>query len=72
MLYHFASTDSLLAIQKKLNQIVAFANGTLDLSKIQDRDLVLTSDRWGTRDTAQNWGNNAWQFLIDFQKKRSK
>jgi hypothetical protein len=33
---------------------------------------VLTDPQWGTRNTSENWANNAWPFLRDFQKSNAQ
>lgn len=72
MLYAFSANDKLKAIHQKLMELITFFDHSIDLSKIQNRDIALQSERWGSRDTSQNWGNNAWQFLIDFQKSLAR
>ena len=44
----------------------------LALSKSQHRDSVLIDTRWGTRNTTENWTNNAWPFLKDLQFSLAK
>lgn len=44
----------------------------LALSKSQNRDSVLIDTRWGTRNTTENWTNNAWPFLKDLQFSLAK
>ncbi|MES2743160.1 MAG: hypothetical protein V4754_19725 [Pseudomonadota bacterium] len=68
MLYHFASMGYLKGLQQRVNDLIAFVEPTLDLAKAQNRDARLVSAQWGTRNTSQNWSNNAWPFLADFQK----
>ncbi|MYM70431.1 hypothetical protein GTP45_27015 [Pseudoduganella sp. FT55W] len=67
LLYHFASLDYLKRMQNALNDTVFFVERILDLSQAQDRDQHLISQRWGHRETSENWANNAWPFLKDFQ-----
>lgn len=68
LLYYFSSMDYLKGLQKKLDDLMAFIDPTVDLAKVQNRDSVLVDKRWGNRDTVENWANNAWGFLKDFQK----
>lgn len=68
MLYHFASLDYLKGLHRMVSDLI---DGILDpilaLSKSQNRDSVLIDARWGTRNTTENWTNNAWPFLKDLQ-----
>jgi hypothetical protein len=68
LLYHFASLDYLQGLLARLNDLLDFVDATLDKAKTQQRDRLLTDTRWGNRNTSQNWGNHAWQFLADFQR----
>jgi hypothetical protein len=72
LLYHFASLEFLKGLQQRVNDLIAFIDPTLDLAAVQNRDSVLASKRWGTRDTSENWGNNAWPFLKDYQLSIAK
>jgi hypothetical protein len=72
LLYHFASLDYLKGLQKRLNDLMMFIDPTLDLAKAQDRDLLLVSKQWGNRNPSENWANNAWPFLKDFQLSIAK
>ncbi|MHA4866258.1 hypothetical protein ACXZ1M_00990 [Duganella sp. PWIR1] len=67
LLYHFASLEYLKGLQQRLHALLASIDPTLDLAKLQNRDELLADPRWGTRNTADNWGNNGWPFLADFE-----
>lgn len=67
LLYHFASLDYLKVLQQRLHALMASLDPTLDLAKLQRRDPLLTDARWGTRNTSENWANNGWPFLADFE-----
>jgi hypothetical protein len=67
LLYYFASLEYLKGLQQRLHALLASIDPTLDLAKLQNRDELLTDPRWGTRNTADNWGNNGWPFLADFE-----
>jgi hypothetical protein len=73
MLYHFASLEYLKGLHLMVSNLV---NGIVDplliRAKAQNRDSVLTDPRWGSRDTSENWSNNAWPFLKDFQSSLVK
>ncbi|MDB5773460.1 MAG: hypothetical protein JWM42_3834 [Burkholderia sp.] len=72
LLYHFASLDYLKGLQKRANDVIALIDPILDLARNQNRDSVLVDKRWGNRDTSENWRNNAWSFLADFQLSIAK
>ncbi|HEY0064189.1 MAG TPA: hypothetical protein VGC21_18885 [Telluria sp.] len=67
LLYYFASPDYLKGLQQRTNDLIAFVDPTLDLAKVQQRDTLLIDKQWGSRNTSQNWANNAWPYLADFQ-----
>jgi hypothetical protein len=67
LLYHFASFDYLKGLQQRLHALMQFVDPTLDLAKLQRRDTLLTDPQWGTRNTSENWANNGWPFLADFE-----
>jgi len=67
LLYHFSSLKYLEGLRDRVNNIVSFAGGKINQSRIEGRDRFLHSAQWGNRDTTENWSNNAWQFLADFQ-----
>lgn len=73
MLYQFASLEYLKGLHQMVSTLI---DGVLDpmveLSKNQNRDSVLCDTRWGTRNTTQNWTNNAWPFLKDLQSSLAK
>jgi hypothetical protein len=73
MLYHFASLDYLKGLDRMVSNLI---NGTIDpllaLSKNQNRDSDLRNVRWRNRNTTDNWCNNAWPFLRDFQLSLAK
>jgi hypothetical protein len=73
MLYHFASLDYLKALHRMVSDAIdGFIEPLLLLAKEQRRDSVLVDPRWGTRDTVENWSNNAWPFLKEFQSSLAK
>jgi hypothetical protein len=68
MLYHFASTDYLKGLHHMVSSaLVGEVDPLLMLAKEQGRDAVLIDPRWGTRNTVENWANNAWPFLKELQ-----
>jgi hypothetical protein len=72
LLYHFASLDYLKGLQQQLHALMASIDPTLDVAKLQRRDDLLTDARWGTRNTSQNWADNGWAFLADFELSIAK
>ncbi|BEV17369.1 hypothetical protein HBDW_41570 [Herbaspirillum sp. DW155] len=72
LLYHFASLSYLQGLQDRLRSLMQFIDPTLDKAKLQGRDALLTNSRWGTRDTSENWANNGWPFLADFELSVAK
>lgn len=73
MLYRFASLDYLKGLQTMVNNLInGVVDPTLDLAKVQQRDKLLVDARWGTRNTSENWANNAWPFLKDLQLSIAK
>jgi len=72
LLYHFASIEYLKGLQIRLQELMRFVDPTLSKAKLQGRDALLTDSRWGTRSTSENWANNGWPFLADFELSVSK
>lgn len=67
LLYRFSSLKYLEGLRDRVNNIISFAESKISQSRIEGRDRFLRSTQWGDRDTTENWSNNAWQFLADFQ-----
>jgi hypothetical protein len=68
MLAYYSSLDYLITLHELVTQLVeGKVEPTLDLASSQGRDAVLVNERWGARDTSQNWSNNAWPFLKNLQ-----
>jgi hypothetical protein len=73
LLYHFASLDYLKELHRMVSNLMdGVVDPLLTLSKSQNRDSALKDPRWGTRNTTENWSNNAWPFLRDFQVSLAK
>lgn len=68
LLYHFSSMKYLEGLLERVKMLRVFANDVLDVNEVQGRDKLLRSKRWGSRNTGENWENNAWPFLGDFQR----
>lgn len=73
MLSYFSSLDYLLTLHKLVTDLI---NGEVDMvldrAKKQQRDKLLTDERWGTRNTSANWANSAWPYLKDLQISLAK
>lgn len=67
LLYHFSSLKYLEGLRDRVNAIKLFSEQKMNQSRLEGRDRFLKSRQWGDRDTTENWSNNAWQFLADFQ-----
>ena len=72
LLYFFSSAHYLEGLRDRVRTLRFFADGILNTDRVQLRDKVLKSKRWGNRDTVQNWQNNAWPFLGDFEQSIDK
>jgi hypothetical protein len=73
MLYHFSSLDYLKDLHRLVSEAIAGeVDPLLSLAKTQGRDPLLTDPIWGTRNTAENWANNAWPFLKELQSSLAK
>lgn len=73
MLYEYASLDYLKKLHLVVTQLIdGVVDPLLTVAASQQRDALLTNPQWGTRDTSDNWANNAWPFLKDLQASLSK
>lgn len=72
LLYLFSSLNYLEGLRGQISALRAFAEGVLDNNEADGRDTFLKSKRWGNRNGGENWRNNAWPFLRDFQKSVRK
>lgn len=73
MLYYFSSLSYLKKVHVAVSRLVdGVVDPALDLASEQGRDAVLADARWGTRNTSQNWANNAWPILKDLQASLAK
>lgn len=73
MLYFFSSLDYLKGLHKMVSALMeGFVDPLLVVAMTQNRDSVMKDPRWGIRNTVENWSNNAWPFLKDFQTSLAK
>lgn len=67
LLYYFSSLEYLTGLKDCVNALKSFAEDRLEKSRSEGRDRFLHSTQWGDRNTTENWADNAWPFLADFQ-----
>ena len=72
LLYYFSSMPYLKEVKNRVDHLLSYSEGTLDLARHEHRDLGLKNAQWGNRDTAENWANCGWPFLADFQLSLAK
>lgn len=68
LLYHFTSLEYLKSLDMMVDDLMLYADVVLSAAQRERRDELIANDRWGMRDTAENWGNYGWPFLIDFKR----
>jgi len=68
MLTYYSSLEYLISLHTLVTRLIdGNIDPVLDQAKSQGRDAVLVDERWGTRDTSQNWSNNGWPYLKGLQ-----
>lgn len=68
LLYHWMSLEYLQQLKVMIDALIDGVSVDLALAKAQGRDEVLTSNRWGVRDTAGNWSTHVYPALEDFRQ----
>ena len=68
LLYKYSSLSYLEGLRDRVRALRVFAEDVLDASDAEGRDKYLRSKQWGERDTGENWANNGWPLLKDFQQ----
>ncbi len=68
LLYHWMSLDYLEELKRMVDRLIDGADVLLDLSRRQQRDALVSSARWGVRDTSANWSTYAHPALADFRE----
>jgi len=73
MLSYFSSLDYLINLHTLVTRLIdGNIDPVLDQAKSQGRHAVLVDERWGTRDTSQNWSNNGWPYLKNLQNSLAR
>lgn len=72
LLYYFTSIDYIKELKEKVKLFRNVVEGTLKVSQREDRDKYLRDARWGNRNTSENWSNNGWAYIADFDLSISK
>jgi hypothetical protein len=73
MLYEYASLNYLKKLHKVVTQLIdGVVDPLLTISASQGRDALLKNGQWETRNTSENWANNAWPFLKELQGSLAK
>jgi len=72
LLYHWMSLDYLKGLKAMIDALIRGADVNLELAQRQGRDALVTSERWGVRDTAANWATHAYPALEDFRQSTIK
>lgn len=73
MLTYYSSLEYLISLHTLVTRLIdGNIDPVLDQAKSQGRDAVLVDERWGTRDTSQNWSNNGWPYLKGLQDLLAK
>lgn len=68
MLCFFTSVEYLQELHKAVTDLLnGIVDPLLDLARFQNRDELFIDPVWGTRNTSQNWADNAWPILKDLQ-----
>ncbi len=73
MLYKYTSMEHLKRLHAVVTQAIdGVIDPLLETANAQDRDQLLVNQQWGTRNTSQNWADNAWPMLKDLQASIAK
>ncbi|MBD5801300.1 hypothetical protein AZOA_07130 [Azoarcus sp. Aa7] len=68
LLYHWMSLDYLKELKAMIDRLIAGTDVLLDSAHEQGRDAVMTSPRWGVRDTSANWSTHVYPALEAFRE----
>ncbi len=67
LIYYFTSRPYLEMLLTKLDDLIQYTGGVIDLADQQYRDRVLLQEGWGMGDTSANWSTYAYPSLLDFR-----
>jgi hypothetical protein len=68
LLYLYASFDYLKELRLKLQTLMVAVDPTLDLSKMQRRNSLITASQRGAREMSENWRNDPCSILMHFER----
>lgn len=67
LIYYVTSRSYLEMLLTKLDDLIQYTGGVIDLADQQYRDRVLLQEGWGMGDTSANWSTYAYPSLLDFR-----
>ena len=67
LIYYVTSKPYLEMLLTKLDELIEYTGGVIDLADQQYRDRVLLQEGWGMGDTSANWSTYAYPSLLDFR-----
>jgi hypothetical protein len=72
ILYHYASLDYLKGVIPLIDAVIDAYHGVSQIAQTQGRDALLTSKRWGVRDTSANADTHGTPFLSELRQGNLK
>lgn len=67
LIYYVTSRSYLEMLLTKLDDLIQYTGGVIDLADQQYRDRILLQEGWGMGDTSANWSTYAYPSLLDFR-----
>ncbi len=67
LIYYFTSRPYLEMLLTKLDDLIQYTGGVIDLADQQYRDRILLQEGWRMGDTSANWSTYAYPSLFDFK-----
>ncbi|MFV5191991.1 MULTISPECIES: hypothetical protein [Acinetobacter] len=67
LIYYVTSRSYLEMLLTKLDDLIQYTGGVIDLADQQYRDRVLLQEGWEMGDTSANWSTYAYPSLLDFR-----
>ncbi|MFV0663240.1 hypothetical protein [Denitromonas sp.] len=68
LLYHWMSREYRQQLLDMINRLIAGVDVVVDEAQLQGRDRLMTSPRWGVRDTTTNWATHVYPALQEFRE----